>query len=78
MRHDRYKYTNTEEIVYKLKKYRLVREDWQADFYDAYGRHMLTFESSDEETMDALQDEDKLYALVADLLDFALMLNPED
>lgn len=55
-----------------------MKEEWQADFYDAYGRHMLTFESSDEETMDALNDEDKLYSLVAEWLDFALMISPED
>ena len=54
MRHDKYRYNNTEEVVYYLKKYQRVKEEWQADFYDAYGRHMLTFESSDEETMDAL------------------------
>ena len=78
MRHDKYRYNNTEEVVYYLKKYRRVKEDWQADFYDAYGRHMLTFESSDEETMDALNDEDKLYSLVAEWLDFALMVSPED
>ena len=64
MRHDKYRYNNTEEVVYY--------------FYDAYGRHMLTFESSDEETMDALNDEDKLYSLVAEWLDFALMVSPED
>ena len=68
MRHDKYRYNNTEEVVYYL----------EADFYDAYGRHMLTFESSDEETMDALNDEDKLYSLVAEWLDFALMVSPED
>ena len=51
MRHDKYRYNNTEEVVYYLKKYQRVKEEWQADFYDAYGRHMLTFESSDEETM---------------------------
>ncbi len=56
MRHDKYRYNNTEEVVYYLKKYQRVKEEWQADFYDAYGRHMLTFESSDEETMDALND----------------------
>lgn len=78
MRHDKYTYTNTEEIVYYLKKYLRVKEDWQADFYDAYGRHMLTFESSDEETIEALGDEDKLFSLVAELLDFALMISPED
>ena len=78
MRHDKYRYNNTEEVVYYLKKYRRVKEDWQADFYDAHGRHMLTFESSDEETMDALNDEDKLYSLVAEWLDFALMVSPED
>ena len=60
MRHDKYRYNNTEEVVYYLKKYQRVKEEWQADFYDAYGRHMLTIESSDEETMDALNDEDKL------------------
>ena len=49
MRHDKYRYNNTEEVVYYLKKYQRVKEEWQADFYDAYGRHMLTFESSDEE-----------------------------
>nr|WP_294681299.1 hypothetical protein [uncultured Anaerotignum sp.] len=78
MRHDKYRYNNTEEVVYYLKKYARVQEDWQADFYDGYGRHMLTFESSDEETMEALQDEDKLYSLVAEWLDFALMISPED
>ena len=78
MRHDKYRYTNTEEIVYYLKKYRRVQEDWQADFYDVYGRHMLTFESSDEETIEALEDEDKLFSLVAEWLDFALMISPED
>lgn len=78
MRHDKYRYTNTEEIVWYLKKYLRVTEDWQADFYDVYGRHMLTFESSDEETMEALDDDDKLYTLVAELLDFALMLSPEE
>lgn len=78
MRHDKYRYTNTEEIVYYLKKYRRVQEDWQADFFDEYGRHMLTFESSDEETLEALGDEDKLFALVAEWLDFALMISPED
>lgn len=74
----KYRYNNTEEVVYYLKKYQRVKEEWQADFYDAYGRHMLTFESSDEETMDALNDEDKLYSLVAEWLDFALMISPED
>ena len=78
MRHDKYRYNNTEEVVYYLKKYQRVKEEWQADFYDAYGGHMLTFESSDEETMDALNDEDKLYSLVAEWLDFALMISPED
>lgn len=77
MRHDTYRYSNTEEIVYYLKQYRRVQEDWRADFYDAYGRHMLTFEN-DEETLDALGDEDKLYALVAEWLDFAMMIQPED
>ena len=77
MRHDKYRYNNTEEVVYYLKKYQRVKEEWQADFYDAYGRHMLTFESSDEETMDALNDEDKLYSLVAEWLDFALMISPK-
>ena len=77
MRHDKYRYNNTEEVVYYLKKYQRVKEEWQADFYDAYGRHMLTFESSDEETMDALNDEDKLYSLVAEWLDFALMIIPK-
>ena len=78
MRHDTYRYNNTEEIVYYLKKYRRVQEAWQADFFDVYGRHMLTFESSDEETGEALEDEDKLYALVAEWLDFALMVSPEE
>ena len=78
MRHDKYRYSNTEEVVWYLKKYRRVQEDWQADFYDEYGRHMLTFESCDEETMEALDDEDKLYQLVADWLDFALMVSPEE
>ena len=32
----------------------------------------------DEESMDALNDEDKLYSLVAEWLDFALMISPED
>ncbi len=77
MRQDKYRYTNTEEIVYYLKKYCRVNEAWRADFYDEYGRHMLTFES-DEETLDALQNEDKLYALVAEMLDFAMMVQPED
>ena len=45
MKHDKYRYSNTEEIVWYLKKYRRVNEEWQADFYDEYGRHMLTFES---------------------------------
>ena len=76
MRHDKYRYNNTEEVVYYLKKYQRVKEDWQADFYDAYGRHMLTFESSDEETMDALNDEDKLYSLVAEWL-AVLILNKD-
>ena len=62
-------------IHFRRGKQRVSR---QADFYDAYGRHMLTFESSDEETMDALNDEDKLYSLVAEWLDFALMISPED
>lgn len=78
MRHDTYRYSNTEEIIYHLKKYARVQEDWQADFYDVYGRHMLTFESSDEETIEALQDEDRLYCLVSQWLDFALMISPED
>lgn len=78
MRHDKYRYSNTEEVVWYLKKYARVREDWQADFYDEYGRHMLTFESSDEDVMDAMGDEDKLYTLVAEWLDFALMISPEE
>ena len=77
MIHDKYRYSNTEEIVYYLKKYRRVQEDWQADFYDEYGRHMLTFES-DEDTLEALHDEDKLYNMVAEWLDFALMVSPEE
>ena len=77
MRHDQYRYTNTEEIVWHLKKYRNVDEDWQADFYDAYGRHMLTFES-DEETLEALRDEDEIYRMVAEWLDFALMVSPDE
>ena len=43
MRHDKYGYNNTEEVVYYLKKYRRVKEDWQADFYDAYGRFVVIF-----------------------------------
>ena len=74
MRHDKYRYSNTEEIVWYLKKYRRVQEDWQADFYDEYGRHMLTFES-DEETLEALKDDDDLYAMVAEWLDFATIAN---
>ena len=35
MRHDKYRYTNTEEIVWYLKKYRRVDEEWQADFYES-------------------------------------------
>ena len=54
-----------------------VSEEWQADFYDEYGRHMLTFES-DEDTLEALQDDDALYQLVAEWLDFALMVSPEE
>lgn len=77
MIHEKYRYSNTEEIVWHLKKFRRVNEDWQADFYDEYGRHMLTFEN-DEETLEALQDDDKLYTLVAEWLDFALMVNPEE
>ena len=78
MKHDKYRYTNTEEVVWYLKKYARVQEEWQADFFDEYGRHMLTFESSDEEVQEALDDEDKLYQLVAEWLDFALMVNPEE
>ena len=55
-----------------------MQEEWQADFFDEYGRHMLTFESSDEEVQEAMGDEDKLYQLVAEWLDFALMVNPEE
>ena len=29
MRHDKYRYNNTEEVVYYLKKYRRVKEEWQ-------------------------------------------------
>ncbi|WP_458407346.1 hypothetical protein [Anaerotignum sp.] len=78
MRHDKYHYSNTEEVVWHLKKYARVQEEWQADFYDPYGRHMLTFESSDEEVQDAMGDEDKLFTLVAEWLDFALMISPEE
>ena len=77
MRHDKYRYSNTEEIVWYLKKYRRVDEEWQADFYDEYGRHMLTFES-DEETLEALQDDAALFSMVVEWLDFALQINPED
>ena len=77
MRHDKYRYTNTEEIVWYLKKYRRVDEEWQADFYDEYGRHMLTFES-DEETLEALQDYVSLFQMVEEWLDFALMVSPEE
>ncbi len=77
MKHDKYRYTNTEEVVWYLKKYRRVDEEWQADFYDEYGRHMLTFES-DEDTLEALQDDDTLYQMVAEWLDFALMVSPEE
>lgn len=34
MRHDKYRYNNTEEVVYYLKKYQRVKEEWQADFYE--------------------------------------------
>ena len=77
MRHDKYRYSNTEEIVWYLKKYRRVHVDWQADFYDEYGRNKLTFES-DEETLEALKDDDDLYAMVAEWLDFALMVSPDE
>ena len=59
MIHEKYRYSNTEEIVYHLKKFRNVKEDWQVDFFDEYGRHMLTFEN-DEETMEALYDMVKI------------------
>ena len=29
MRHDKYRYNNTEEVVYYLKKYQRVKEEWQ-------------------------------------------------
>lgn len=77
MKHDKYRYSNTEEIVWHLKKYRRVDEDWQVDFYDEYGRHMLTFEN-DEETLEALKDDDALYTLVSQWLDFALMVSPDE
>jgi len=76
MIHDKYTITGLGEICYHLSKYKHLKEDWKADFYNVYGSHLLHFEN-DEETMERLQNEDETYTMVTEWMDVALAMGKQ-
>lgn len=73
---DKYNILKIGDIWAHLLKYRGRPTPWQADFYDIDDIYLCSFES-DEETLEALEDDDALYALVTEVMDFTLMLGKE-
>lgn len=73
---DKYTIRKFGDIYTHLAKYRDRTDPWQADFYDIDDIYLCSFES-DEETMEALQDDDALYAMVTEMVDFAMMMGKE-
>lgn len=68
---DKYVVSGVNEIWYHLLKYRKKTEQWRADFYDADGQLICSFES-DEETMERLKSDEEAYAMVTEMVDVAI------
>lgn len=51
-------------------------EDWQIDFYNTYNDLLFSFEN-DDETLQALKDENDTYQLVVESMDIAMMMGKE-
>ena len=70
---DKYIVSGINEIWYYLKKYNKWTDEWRADFYDAEGQLICSFEG-DEETMERLKSDEETYALVTEMVDVAIMM----
>ncbi len=70
---DKYTICALDEICYHLIQYRKRKDEWQADFYDIEDNFLCSFES-DEETVERIQDDGETFAMVTEVMDFAMMM----
>ena len=73
---ERYNVRDLNQICFHVEKHKNDTEPWQIDFYTLDDILLFRLES-DEETLEALEDGDTLYAYIAELMDFALMVGIE-
>lgn len=73
---DRYTISEIAGICYYLSQYRGRTDEWEADFYDTQGNHICNF-SGDEETRQAILDDDSLYQMVTEMIDLVIMMGTE-
>lgn len=73
---DKYIIQDIGGICHYLLKYRERTDEWQADFYSMDDVYICSF-TSDEETKNALLDDDTLYAMVTEMVDFIIMMGGE-